>query len=251
MRAFVDSNHAGDEVTRRSRTGFLVFLNSAPVYWWLSKKQTSCETSMLGSEFVAMKQCTQYILGLCYKLRMMGIPCDEPAYVYGDNQSVLCNTMPTSTLKKSKAVAYHFVRKGCAWNEWRTTYSNTHWNVANLLTKPLPSGEKQWRFVRMILHHIFGQDAVLDAVTVTLMEVTGSEVEYSKKLPEPLGKYFLEVDQGLGPEPLGDFLSISLYEYAMKVDFSQNCNHFGSFYILGQVLFVFGIAIQLNTFDLA
>ena len=32
MRAKVDADHAGDTVTRRSRTGFLVFLNSALTY---------------------------------------------------------------------------------------------------------------------------------------------------------------------------------------------------------------------------
>jgi hypothetical protein len=52
--------------------GFIVFLNGAPIYW-SSKKQTSCETSTFGSEFVAMKQATEYIRGLRYKLQMMGI----------------------------------------------------------------------------------------------------------------------------------------------------------------------------------
>ncbi|KAL7548388.1 hypothetical protein ACHAWF_011678, partial [Thalassiosira exigua] len=77
MRVFVDSDHAGESLTRRSRTGFIVFLNNAPIYW-LSKKQTSCETSTFGSEFNAMKQATEYARGLRYKLRMMGIPCNEP-----------------------------------------------------------------------------------------------------------------------------------------------------------------------------
>ena len=71
--AKVDADHAADTVTRRSRTGFFVYLNSAPVYW-MSKKQTSCESSSFGSEFVAMKQCCEYLRGLRYKLRMMGIP---------------------------------------------------------------------------------------------------------------------------------------------------------------------------------
>jgi hypothetical protein len=35
--AKVDADHASDTVTRRSRTGFFVYLNCAPVYW-LSKK---------------------------------------------------------------------------------------------------------------------------------------------------------------------------------------------------------------------
>jgi hypothetical protein len=46
LRVYVDRDHAGDLVTRRSRTGFVVFLNGAPIYW-SSKKQTSCETSTL------------------------------------------------------------------------------------------------------------------------------------------------------------------------------------------------------------
>jgi hypothetical protein len=88
---------------------------------------------------------------------MFGIPVTEPAFVFGDNKSVLCNTtMPGSTLKKkSNAIAFHFVREGCAKDEWRTAYVNTHLNPADLMTKPL-SGEKRWGFVRMLLRHICG-----------------------------------------------------------------------------------------------
>jgi len=156
MRAFVDADHAGDLVTRRSRTGFIVYLNMAPIYW-LSKRQTSIETSSFGSEFVAMKQCCEYIRGLRFKLRAMGIPCEDPTFLFGDNQSVLWNTtIPDSTLKKkSNSIAYHFVREGCARDEWQTTYVNTHENPADLLTKPL-SGEKRATFVRMVQHHIYG-----------------------------------------------------------------------------------------------
>ena len=156
MTAYVDSDHAGDTITRRSRTGFLVFLNRALIFW-LSKKQTSIETSSFGAEFTAMKQCTEYVRGLRYKLRMMGIACEAPTFIYGDNQSVLANTtMPHSVLKKkSNSIAYHFVREGCARDEWRTTYVNTHSNPADLLTKPLPAGEKRKKFVQMILHHLY------------------------------------------------------------------------------------------------
>ncbi len=155
MRAFVDSDHAGDSITRRSRTGFLIFLNSAPIYWY-SRKQGSCETSSFGSEFIAMKTCCEYIRGLRYKLRMMGIPVDLPTYVFGDNQSVLANTsMPHSTLKKkSSSIAFHFVREGVARNEWLTTYLNTHLNASDMCTKSLPSGEKRNRFTSFILHFI-------------------------------------------------------------------------------------------------
>ena len=36
IRAYVDDDHAGDCITRRSRTEFIIFLNYAPIYW-LSK----------------------------------------------------------------------------------------------------------------------------------------------------------------------------------------------------------------------
>ena len=157
MTAYVDADHAGDTITRRSRTGFIVFLNCAPIYWY-SKKQNSVETSSFGSEFMAMKHCTEYVRGLRYKLRMMGIPCELPTFIYGDNKSVLSNTsVPDSVLKKkSNSIAYHFVREGCAKDEWRMAYINTHDNPADLLTKPLSSGEKRMGFIRMVLHHIFG-----------------------------------------------------------------------------------------------
>ena len=63
MTTFVDSDHAGDKVTRRSRTGVLIFLNKAPIAWY-SKKQNSIETSSFGSEFTAMKVATELSEGL-------------------------------------------------------------------------------------------------------------------------------------------------------------------------------------------
>ena len=62
IRAFVDADFAGDSLIRRSRTGFVVFINGSPVYWML-KKQSSLETSSFGREFVAMRQCCEYLRG--------------------------------------------------------------------------------------------------------------------------------------------------------------------------------------------
>ena len=104
----------GDCVTRRSRTGFVLFLTGAPTYWKI-QKTSSCEVRTYGSDLTAMKQAVDYDRGLRYKLQMMGIPCEDPAFVYGDNKSVLANTsMPGSTLKNK---SYHFIREGCAQDE--------------------------------------------------------------------------------------------------------------------------------------
>ena len=98
IHCFVDADHAGESLTRRSRTGFIVLLNNSSIYWH-TKKQASAETSTFVSEFMSMKHATEYLRGLCYKLQMFGIPIDEPEFSHGDNQSVFLNkTMPQSTL---------------------------------------------------------------------------------------------------------------------------------------------------------
>ena len=105
---------------------------------------------------MAMKHATEYVRGLRYKLRSMGIPVDECAYVYGDNKSVLVNSgTPYSQLKKkSNSVACYHVREGSALDEWRTTYINTHENVSDLMIKNLPSGAKRAKFCKMLLHFL-------------------------------------------------------------------------------------------------
>ena len=38
--------------------------------------------------------------------------------------------------------------------EWKAAYVNTQENVADMLTKPLPSGEKRMKFIRRVLYHV-------------------------------------------------------------------------------------------------
>ena len=80
IHCFVDSNHAGNVITRRSHTGILIFIQNAPILWY-SKRQNTVETSTFGSEFVAMKTAKEMIVALRYKLRMFGIPIEGPANV--------------------------------------------------------------------------------------------------------------------------------------------------------------------------
>ena len=105
-----------------------------------------------------MRKSCEHIQGLAYKLRMMGITCEDPACVHGSNQRVLANTtMPESTLKKkSSSLAYLLTREGVAIHDWTTYYVNTNENEADLLTKVLPFGAKRRKFVRKVLMHIYG-----------------------------------------------------------------------------------------------
>ena len=156
MRAFVDVDHAGDSTTRRSRAGFPIYLNFSLTYF-ISKKQTTVETSSFGSEFIAIKQCCEYIRGLRYKLRIMGILVSNPTFIVGDNQSVLWNkTKPNSMLKKkSNSIAYHFVRENTARNEQIMSYMSIALNPLDILTKALKGGENRKRKAESMLYNLY------------------------------------------------------------------------------------------------
>jgi len=47
--AFVDASHASCLKTRRSQTGFILFINRAPIIWF-SKRQNPVESSTFSSE---------------------------------------------------------------------------------------------------------------------------------------------------------------------------------------------------------
>jgi len=136
--AFVDADHAGDKLTRRSHTGIIIFVQSAPILWY-SKKQATIESSTFGSEIVAMRTCMEFVKELRYKLRMMGVPLTGPAVCWCDNQSVANGaSIPEHKLnKKHLGICYHAVREASAAKIWEVGFIKGEWNIADCLTKVL------------------------------------------------------------------------------------------------------------------
>ena len=138
MTCFVDADHAGCQLTRRSHTGVILYINRAPIIWY-SKRQNTVESSTFGSEFIAMKIAVELIEGLRYKLRMMGVPVEDPCNVFCDNEAVVKNsTRPESTLKKKhQAIAYHRTREAQAAGTVRIAKEDGETNLADIFTKLL------------------------------------------------------------------------------------------------------------------
>ena len=65
---FVYASHASYKKTRRSHTGYIVFVNRAPIIWY-RKKQATVDSRTFGSEFIALKTCVEHIITLRFKLR--------------------------------------------------------------------------------------------------------------------------------------------------------------------------------------
>jgi hypothetical protein len=80
LRLFFGSDHSGDQFTRHSRTGFVIYLNMLPIVWF-SERQPTVESSVFGAEFVAMKNGIESCRGLRYKLRMMDVAFSGPTCI--------------------------------------------------------------------------------------------------------------------------------------------------------------------------
>jgi hypothetical protein len=154
LRMMVDSDHAGDKTTQRSRTGFLIFCNLSPIIW-ISKNQVTIETSVFGAEFVAMKHGIETLRGLRYKVRMMGIPLTGPSYIYGDNKSQVTNSSrPESTIKK-KCNSICYLRSENR-SRWVNLLLPTLRQMTTCLTSftKMTSGAKRRKLVSGVVHDI-------------------------------------------------------------------------------------------------
>ena len=147
MTAFVDASHAANKVTKRSHTGFIIFVNRAPIIWY-SKKQNTVESSTFSSEFIAMKTCMEHIVALRSKLRMFGVPIDGAANVIADNDSVVKNSkkIDSSLNKKHSSIAYHAVRWSVAARIMRVGWIRSEENIADAMTKRLTAAKRDYLF---------------------------------------------------------------------------------------------------------
>ena len=135
---YVYASHASNKITRKSHTGYLIFINRAPIIWY-SKRQNTIESSAFSSEFIAMKTCVEDIIALRYKMRMFGMVIDGPASVLCDNMSVVNNTSKLSSKlnKKHNSIAYHAVRWARAADIIRVGWIDGKYNLAYAFTKRL------------------------------------------------------------------------------------------------------------------
>ena len=156
LTVFCDANHAGNKVNRKSHTGFIIFVNSAPIIWY-SKKQNTVESSSFGSEFNALRIAMEQVISLRYKLRMFGIPVVGPASIFCDNEAVQkSNSDPFQTLnKKHNSVCFHLTRKAVAAGIARLGLIKGTENTADIFTKILDP-IKCDKFVRMLTYNNVG-----------------------------------------------------------------------------------------------
>ena len=147
--AYVDASHAANKKTRRSHSGYIIFVNRAPIIWY-SKRQQTVEASTFSSEYIALKTCIEAIQTLRFKLRMFGVPMEEgdPTNIYCDNQSVVTNSSNVESMlnKKHNSIAFHYTRWNVAAGIVSIAWISTKENLADPFTKRLSKAVRDYLF---------------------------------------------------------------------------------------------------------
>ena len=139
-RVFSDSDHAGDRnLSTRSQTGTLIFLNGIPVQW-RSQKQPITSFSSAAAEIYALSQTIKDARYARWVANEMGINTTSCVQVEVDNDQAISfqrGTCPSTKLKGVYDLRWEWVQEIRREGEVKCVAVNTKHNCADLLTKCL------------------------------------------------------------------------------------------------------------------
>ena len=138
IKAFSDSDYAGDSDGRKSVSGYVIFLNGMPVAW-RSKQQRSVTLSSTEAEYVAVSEVMTEILFIREILEFLGVEIDFPILVHVDNIGAIYLAQQAGTSIRTKHVdtRYHFVREYIEDGVVKVIFVKSEDNDADLMTKNL------------------------------------------------------------------------------------------------------------------
>ena len=150
LTAYTDADYGVDHQDRKSRTGYVLFFNNGPIAWG-SKKQSCVATSTTHAEYIALYTVTKEVIWCRRLLADLGFPQMAPTVIYTDSQSALRLAMNPEFHAQTKHIdiKYHYTREQILLQSIQLQYVNTHHQIADILTKPLPPG--QFRQLRDIM----------------------------------------------------------------------------------------------------
>lgn len=138
IQGYSDSDYAKDLETRRSISGYAVFMNGAPVS--MKSKMQSCVTlSVTEAELVSSTNCAQDMLFVMRLLESMGLKVKKPMSLYMDNKGAkdLTHNWSVGGRTRHVDVRQYFLRELKEEGTIVTHWVSGHDNPVDLYTKNL------------------------------------------------------------------------------------------------------------------
>ncbi|PRQ57406.1 putative RNA-directed DNA polymerase [Rosa chinensis] len=138
LSAYSDADWAGCPITRRSTSGYLVYLGSNLISW-CSKKQPTIARSSAESEYRSLAHASAETTWLGYLLYELGARIQFPILLHCDNLSAtyMASNPVFHARTKHIELDYHYVREKVARGSHRVCFIPSKDQPADLLTKPL------------------------------------------------------------------------------------------------------------------
>ena len=139
LKAYSDSDYAGDEDNRKSIGGYVLYLNGSAIAW-RSKGQKSVSLSSTEAEYRAQSDAVTEVLYVKMMLEFLGMEMRLLITVYVDNLGAiyLSNSAGTSNRTKHIDTHYHFVREYIEDGIIQIKFVRSEDNHADIFTKNLP-----------------------------------------------------------------------------------------------------------------
>ena len=137
---FTDSDYAGDEQSRRSVSGYIIYVHGMPVQF-RSKSQQSVTLSSTEAEWMALSEAVKDILFLKHLCESMRIQIARPITVRVDNMGAvfMSNNVTTSSRTKHIDIRSKFAREFVQDGVIIVRFVRTEDNDSDIMAKNLGS----------------------------------------------------------------------------------------------------------------